>query len=824
MIRFVFVLLVVVLTGCGPIFIGSTAHSFTPALTVKVAASPPLPVTIVFDAPNIGATMVDSETFSFHITGTSAAISAVANVELRISGQAIDEVPVHYHGADLDAGPAVFNGTLTTSAKSLIYDGDYTAQWLVKDRSGTVITQSERRSIIVRRLTPTNAPGVTWNYYLDPITPADGSVVSGITTLSFTASWAPISLSTWGNILYEYFVDGYQVVQSPRYYGPEGTPRVWQLDTTAYPNGIHQVYMQGILEGPPPAILFYTIRRELDFENGHLPRAIVPEYAEVDLHPGQSFPLKLRRYWTDGASDVIDPSQITVTNTDTVNSPIVLASGSLPGIGSSSSYWGTLLALPGKSGSTSLVFSSPGLGSTTVQIYIQDDLRVSHISRSGQTRKGYDPSSSVFIRSMFASGSNTVNSHTSLATEYKAAGLNTIEQGFYSNPADSHVVAPGAETQAMWSAWVGTTPWTKSFDGPIDPWYDWAQQNGFLLILTGDDTLRTSAEQIDTANNPWAMNAIQYALLKATNAGNAVAIEMVDETDLFLGSKPTATALSVLATINQVPGHPSVGWPLLGNTAPASVQGWQGDPTVSDHITYYWTYLDATQAFPFGPSIGEVATYMLYSSYYARRPYIQRTSDEPFLFMTNDGMYGPLNWWTGHNLYLAEQEAAEIMLAATVGAAGVRVYKMDTDDNKKARANALAQAGTNQWPTCPGVFSDPWTIATDHWASISAAFHFVSSLEPLLFGERINAVALTGRFVVGARLSGSTRLYMAVNMSESSSQQAVNLTPYLPSTVQSITRRRLKGDGTTVSETIATNTIIDTVTFDSAETIAWIIQ
>ncbi len=214
-----------------------------------------------------------------------------------------------------------------------------------------------------------------------------------------------------------------------------------------------------------------------------------------------------------------------------------------------------------------------------------------------------------------------------------AAGINTLTTGFYSNPGDNH-----QHDLASWKA--GWNPWWQRIE-------QGAAAHNFSLLLTGDDIARTANEMHDSVTNPWAPDAIQYAFGKARDSKRVVCVEMVDEISFLWGGTPTPTDgrwqkqqpplpddafVTLMKTINGVPGRPPISWPIGGISGPDVAHNWMGNTAFADYNSHYWDVLDWRRAYPDGASLPQNMTAMD-RAVVDRLPVVQR--DKPSLLLVS---------------------------------------------------------------------------------------------------------------------------------------------------------------------------------------------
>jgi hypothetical protein len=136
-----------------------------------------------------------------------------------------------------------------------------------------------------------------------------------------------------------------------------------------------------------------------------------------------------------------------------------------------------------------------------------------HFGNDGAQLTSYVPGMSMFVRSLFFS---RVSDLAQYVTAFKAAGINTVEGGFY--------VPPG-------NSFSSATQWETAFNA-ANAGVPTAINDGFNLIFTGDDIARGSTAVYDAVSGPstaWSPDPITYAFTWLKGLGKTIGVEMVDE-------------------------------------------------------------------------------------------------------------------------------------------------------------------------------------------------------------------------------------------------------------------------------------------------------
>src|SRR5262249_44570381 len=145
-----------------------------------------------------------------------------------------------------------------------------------------------------------------------------------------------------------------------------------------------------------------------------------------------------------------------------------------------------------------------------------------------------------------------------LAQTLSDAGINTIETGGYSNPADNH--------QPDFASW--RQGWDDYWNGGTEA----AAATGFSLITPRGGVTRSPEELQDTLTNPWAPDAIRYS--QESLAGHSICMEAYDE----IGGLPIPEFdRKVMEIIHSASRRPAISWPVVAGATTEEVQAWMGD-------------------------------------------------------------------------------------------------------------------------------------------------------------------------------------------------------------------------------------------------------
>ena len=312
----------------------------------------------------------------------------------------------------------------------------------------------------------------------------------------------------------------------------------FNLDTTRFTNGAHELHISMNSRSGPQNPQWVNwrgmVNRVIQINNGHTWMDSSALFQNVYLQPGQQLSLGCARSYTDSqaptpcASATYQSSNPAIASVDTNG-----------------------LVLGAQSGFAQITVSDGPRGSTA-NIWVSPDSRIPHFQGNGVIRQGYDPGQSLFLIAPFFLDPPSLTQNSGLQDEARRAGINTLGFGVYLNPRDV--------TTAYDS-------WQASFNQSVLPNMQWAQANGFHLLLTGDDIFRNiGTDAWYTLNWPYGQQAVQYAVGQMAATGVGVGIEAIDEVSSIWGDRPVPEGLIGQASylfngVDCVAGLCSVNWP-----------------------------------------------------------------------------------------------------------------------------------------------------------------------------------------------------------------------------------------------------------------------
>ncbi len=311
----------------------------------------------------------------------------------------------------------------------------------------------------------------------------------------------------------------------------------FQLDTTRFANGSHELHISmNSRTGPvnPQWVNWRgMVNRVVQFQNGHTWMDVVPSMQNVYLSPGAQTQLGCTRLYTDGVNSACGAP--TYSSQDF----------GIAQIGPS----GTLTAA---SAGFTRVTVGDGAKSATARIWVDTDHHIPHFAGNGEMRRGYLPGSSLFVIAPFFLDANVLSGDVGLQQQMSRDGVNTLTFGIYQNP---------------WNTTTSFADWQASYDQVVAPKMAWAAQNGFHLLLTGDDIFRRiGGDAWFTLNWPHAPEAVQYAMRKFLESGVGIGVEGIDEASSIWGPRPVpegriGQAPYVFDQVNCQAGLCTVHWP-----------------------------------------------------------------------------------------------------------------------------------------------------------------------------------------------------------------------------------------------------------------------
>ena len=175
------------------------------------------------------------------------------------------------------------------------------------------------------------------------------------------------------------------------------------------------------------------------------------------------------------------------------------------------------------------------------------------------------------IRSVAGLGPNEAMANPGLIDQVKAAGINALDQGFYSPPSGQE------PNEAYYLQGV-----QKIYTAELN----YIESNGMMLVAGGDNWARGTALLNASLTNPWDADATALALTMLRDSKSVPMLEMVDEATNVLGVTPPAGVAQLEAMFNKVPGRTPLSWPTFSLDGPEAIQNWQ---SLNDYYSWNFT-------------------------------------------------------------------------------------------------------------------------------------------------------------------------------------------------------------------------------------------
>ncbi len=758
-----------------------------------LAALIALPVSagITLTAPVAGTSISGPVSF----TAAVASLPATTTVDYWIAGHSVvsGALPMN----------APYSKTVDTTA---LFDGPVQFVAVARDASGTVLATSAPVNVTINNFMAAHTTQIAITE------PANLSrALSGTVKFHGTSSDSRnVQSLIW-------IVDGKQTVHTGNY-GPSAADD-FTLDTATLANGLHYLALQMVPydpgDGHAPSYGAANVITQFTTSNAAAPIELRTNLRSVYFRPGKTLPVQLsaRMIHTNGTSTAVTAS----------------FTSDAPSIASVSSSG---LVTPHAQGLAHITVTTGGKSTSVLVTNVTTHSGFPHFSKTGQILYKYTPSSSIFVRTLFFTPASVAYTYAQsehittagYAAALKDAGVNAITSPFYRNPSDS-----GDSSLAEFVA----------RSGPIQQsWIDFAKNNGLGIVGTGDDLGRNGNEMNYSLNRngvcPWCADAIRYSLAQLVASKNTISLEMQDETG---GNPVDADHISLMSIVNSVPNRPKVTWPpagLQGSGSPADpavFRAWMGDPAMSDYGSMYWTYpYNFRPAFSWGQSLSQTKDVFdrdilvkMGGLQLDKPKYLLVQATGPLYFKRVPGdHYHP----TQDELMMvgqpSENTTAQILYAAAMGFAGVRIYGYDGadpasndglidglwafrrghdpyDDTNRAEQ----QNGASPYGNLPE--------AADRWTAVSNALNLIQNLEPYMVSPQMNAPDLGACIVTGARQALAGRMLIAVNMCDVAANLKADVNPYRYPGASTVVQFRVSGMVSSSSTVENTSTMSPTL-------------
>lgn len=338
------------------------------------------------------------------------------------------------------------------------------------------------------------------------------------------------------------------------------------------------------------------------------------------------------------------------------------------------------------------------------------------------------------ISSMFNADPTSVENDGFLAT-LKNDGVTHLECGAW----------------AANASWTTLAQWQSGQDSLVKPNIQKAINNGYRIVLLGDNIMRTQALRDLYYNASYRQQATQSAGQYFHDTGVCDSIQMVDE----IGPDPAEYGDVTLFVNDWRSVHgPLISWPNQSPTA------WEND-TYSDHYSRYQATQEARNGRP-----GKVASFWQNKTASNKRD-LNPAPPTSHFYIGSVACVGEFylkyvpgdHYQSGDvlNAGITRPQAviAQIYMLMSDGASGWRMYAYDFAQWRNGRANGLTNGSVQQTGCYPG--------DTERWPGCRAAMTSVISRQSL-FLQTPYVATTSGPWVFGRR----GNFYWGVNTSEHS--------------------------------------------------------
>lgn len=446
---------------------------------------------------------VTSPTPSQTVTGTLALsvtggdLAKAASVEYTIGSNRIARVPAQTSNPSFS----------TTWNSALASDGNSQLEVTARDYLDNIIYQ-DFRSIVLHNF---------GNAASAPLP----SVLTGAVPVTLTAYDQTHFPAYW-----QVFIDG-ELGPSP--YGllfsdqdaAHQNARSTIVDSTAYPNGKHEVHFAfhsndyPVTNTSAPGLDFRgMVTQNVTITNARALAEILPNYLFIYTPVSTGVQLTCSRVFTNQDRD---PCAAPTYNVDPLtSSPAIQVSAS-----------GLITAQQEGYGD---IIVSEGGKTAVAHVWVRNTPGLPHFQDAGNYGAAYIAGKSIFATAAFQLTPDLVQADATLLAEVRRAGVNTLNKGIF---------LPNSNIGLSFAAWK------TSYDNSsyVSNW-NWARANGFRVLGSGDDIVRRPGwEGSWIANWPAASQAVQYAMQKFTQSGAGLALDVVDEASALWGTNPAPVGL-----------------------------------------------------------------------------------------------------------------------------------------------------------------------------------------------------------------------------------------------------------------------------------------
>ncbi len=275
---------------------------------------------------------------------------------------------------------------------------------------------------------------------------------------------------------------------------------------------------------------------------------------------------------------------------------------------------------------------------------------------------------------------------------------------------------------------------------------------------------------------------------------------------------PNNALASIRGWITSAPASVPISWPPLGEAGIDTFANWLGPGSVSDYASEYWISSKVRHTYTWAQGVQE-SDFWMGNAFYSRQPFMML--DKPQLLLGQITSFEYIKNTSGATYYTPPGDTeiqpgadgpavtGQMMTAAALGAAGVRLYEFDepwaATNRTYAPLGSEEQTGANPTATDPNV--------VQNWRAMAyAANPLTTTLTPYVLGTAIDSPSYGGNptppvgwgpyfanIITAVREGSNALMLMIVNDNDFARTLPVNFTPYR--TGNSITRYQIRSDG-----------------------------
>lgn len=307
----------------------------------------------------------------------------------------------------------------------------------------------------------------------------------------------------------ELVASGYTAPELRNYDRRGGHRLTVDVDTTRWPDGVHELLVYGypVEPEPDPARRWHAAHKaRVTFANGPIPMALLPSVEQCVVHDDAPVRIGARVLHCDGSLAPAGPVALSTARPDRVH------------------VVGDTLALRSEGWATVTVAADGLRADIRVARYPAGHASLPHLGRDWSVKRAWEPRASRFVVAPFYQSIDDAMRDPALAARLRAAGLST----FWSPVGDNIGTRTLAEYQ-------------QSFWARTNGYWDFLAAQDAEVHLVFDGIARTRGEARASLDNPDAAAAYQWAIEQWTSHARGFGIRVIDEVAALYGDTPTPT-------------------------------------------------------------------------------------------------------------------------------------------------------------------------------------------------------------------------------------------------------------------------------------------